>query len=166
MSYFSQRLHKSYSLIADPKNVSIAMSLIYFGAFLLGAMGIFDPPKTSLSQGTIGAMFSIGLLLCVGGLVGVPSALSGSYWAEKSAILFMILSLFLYSGIILYDTILVSGNKPYAIFSTYGSVVFFIIRFIRIHGLQYDTVVSKKGRAIERDLAFGSPVEGEGGSAR
>jgi len=87
--------------INEPRVISITHALVYAVLLVVALYSLVNPPATV--EGAVGA-FSMRLLaatLAVGGALGLPTALAGIWWLERTAVMLVILSSAVYLAIIL-----------------------------------------------------------------
>lgn len=93
--------------VNEPRIVSASHALVYSVLLCAGLYALVNPPSTL--EGAAGA-FSMRLLagiFAIGGAIGVPTALAGIWWLERTAVAFIVLA----SGIYLALTLALQAQS-------------------------------------------------------
>src|SRR5690606_25039268 len=101
---------------------------------------LINPPTTV--EGAVGT-FSMRFLagtLAVGGALGVPTALAGIWWLERTAVMFVILSSGVYLGIVLALQVTgdPSSNRMLQAGFVFGMGALHFVRWHRVRQRPYD----------------------------
>lgn len=100
-----------WSKVATPKWLTIISTIGYVVAFAAGGYAIVNQPNSL--EGAIGqlSMYSISMLLVVGGFIGAPTALFGEWKLERWAAVLCALGTFIYLLLIIALHFEGSGNR-------------------------------------------------------
>ena len=90
------RLYALWSKVNEPRIIAASHALVYFALLNAGLYALVNPPGTV--DHAIGplAMNLLAGILAAGGAIGVPTALWGTWWLERTAIGLVVLALCLY----------------------------------------------------------------------
>lgn len=72
--------------IQEPRVVTTTQAAIYLVCIIAGAVSLLAPPTPLVAVFTHDAGRSWGALMLSGGLLGLPSCLSGVWWVERAGI--------------------------------------------------------------------------------
>lgn len=150
-----QQAVKLIDRIAEPRRVSIAMAGVYFCGVLAGALSLISPPEHVITYIGQGAMTILAICLIIGGLIGIPTALTGYQKVEESALFFLFLGGSIYFVVIFADYVVGPGNRPIQASFVAMGLLFFYGRWERIRHLAFNPVLSKKGREIDEAIVTG-----------
>lgn len=134
------RLRALWSKVNEPRVIAASHALVYFALFSAGLYALVNPPGTvDHAIGPV-AMNLLAGILTLGGLIGVPTALYGSWWLERTAVGLVALALSLYLIVVLwmqYDS--TSGNRLLQAAAIFGLIVLhFPVRWHRVKQRPWD----------------------------
>ena len=136
-----QRVH-------EPRIISAITALIYFVLMSAGLYSLANPPSSI--EGEIGtlAMRILAGTLAVGGAIGAPTALTGIWWLERTAVLCIALSaaIYLMITVVLHVTS-PSGNRLLQAAFIFTVLAMQAVRWHRIRERPYDPTRSTPGSA-------------------
>jgi uncharacterized membrane protein HdeD (DUF308 family) len=142
MSKFLTLLWRLWGGIREPRVINAIQSSVYTILALVGLVVFFDSPISV--ERTIGTVLTniLGTFLFIGGLVGAPSALQGKWYWEKIALILMITASAIYMvAIFSPHTGTTTGNRLAQLGFTIVASLYFITRWIRIHGQDIDPTI-------------------------
>ncbi|PYG00151.1 hypothetical protein SAMN05216184_10490 [Georgenia satyanarayanai] len=126
--------------INEPRTISVTHALVYAVLTAVALYSLVVPPTTV--EGAVGT-FSMRLLaatLAVGGALGVPTALAGIWWLERTAVTLVILSSAVYLAIILSLQVTgdPSSNRLLQAGFVFGMGALHFVRWHRVKQRPYD----------------------------
>lgn len=97
----SKLIIQLWKKINEPRVISAVHAVTYLVLLTVGLYSLINPPRSV--EGAVGefAMNLLAGVLAVGGAIGVPTALSGIWWLERTATALVILSSAIYLMIVL-----------------------------------------------------------------
>ena len=96
-----ETMRQLWARINEPRVVSASHALVYFILASAGLYALAVPPTTlEGAAGTLAMRFLAGTL-ALGGAIGVPTALAGIWWLERTAVALVVLSTTVYLGLTL-----------------------------------------------------------------
>lgn len=95
------RLHTLWSRVNEPRVIAASHALVYFVLFSAGLYALVNPPGTVDYAIGQPAMYLLAGILAAGGAIGVPTALWGTWWLERTAVALVTLALGLYLLVVL-----------------------------------------------------------------
>ena len=133
-------LKRLWQRINQPRVVATSHAAVYLALMAAGAYSLINPPSTvDHAIGPV-AMNLLAGILTLGGLIGVPTALYGSWWLERTAVGLVALALSLYLIVVLwmqYDS--TSGNRLLQAAAIFGLIVLhFPVRWHRVKQRPWD----------------------------
>lgn len=134
------RIIALWQRVNEPRVVSVAHAVVYFVLASGGLYALVNPP-TSI-EGSVGdlAMRLLAGCLAMGGAIGVPTALAGIWWLERTAVSLVLLAAVVYLGVVLaLQATSPSGNRLLqAAFILSVAILHFPVRWHRIRQRPYD----------------------------
>lgn len=91
-------LRQLWARVNEPRIVSASHAVVYFVLLSGGLYALVNPPNTL--DGSIGglAMRLLAGTFAIGGAIGVPTALAGIWWLERTAVSLIVLACTVYLG--------------------------------------------------------------------
>lgn len=134
--------------ISEPRVLSIAVASSHLVMMVAGIGALIDPPL--LVDYGYGAPSTV--ILCVlyvwGGCVGMISALTGSRWLERTAILALCVALAIYGALTVVSHLTSDFSYILKAGTIFGFLLLLVGRFVHILGAPWDPDISKKARQI------------------
>lgn len=98
-------------MIATPRDLTLIFAAIYLIGGGVGIYALTNPPSSIAGDIGPAVIASIGVLLILASLVGVPTSLRGVWVVERIALAFLALAILLYLGCVIYLEFTGSGNR-------------------------------------------------------
>lgn len=96
-----RHLRALWSRVNEPRVIAASHALVYFALLNAGLYALVNPPGTvDHAIGPV-AMNLLAGILAAGGAIGVPTALWGTWWLERTAVALVTLALTLYLLVVL-----------------------------------------------------------------
>lgn len=133
-----------WSRVHPPRVIAVTYAALYSVLAWGGFMALIDPPSSI--AGTLGsaAMTTLACLLILGGITGAPSALVGSWWLERIAVMSVAFSSGLYAIVIAVRQITETGNRQLQLAFVVTVLLMQLIRWVRIRQRPYDPARPKQ----------------------
>ncbi|HLS14138.1 MAG TPA: hypothetical protein VK095_06460 [Beutenbergiaceae bacterium] len=135
-----KHLRALWSKVNEPRVIAASHALVYFALFSAGLYALVNPPSTVDYAIGQPAMYLLAGILAAGGAIGVPTALWGTWWLERTAVGLVALALSLYLIVVLwmqYDS--TSGNRLLQAAAIFGLIVLhFPVRWHRVKQRPWD----------------------------
>src|SRR5690625_6702372 len=109
----TDRLRALWLRINEPRVIAASHALVYFALFSAGLYALVDPPGTVDYAIGQPAMYLLAGILAAGGAIGVPTALWGTWWLERTAVALVTLALTLYLLVVLGMQFAIDGGNRF-----------------------------------------------------
>lgn len=131
-------LKRLWLRVHQPRVIAVTYAALYTVLAWGGVVALIDPPSTI--KGTLGdaAMTVLSALLVLGGVTGAPSALIGSWWLERIAVMSVAFSAGLYGAVIFVRQITETGNRQLQLAFVLTVLLMQLVRWHRIRQRPYD----------------------------
>lgn len=141
-------LSRLWLRINEPRVLSIVVSSSHFVMMLTGIGGLLDPPLLVAYGYGVPSTVILCVLYVWGGCVGMISALTGSRWLERTAILALCVALALYGALTVVSHLTTDFSYILKAGTIFGFLLLLVGRFVHIIGAPWDPDISKKARQI------------------
>lgn len=131
-------LKRLWLRIHQPRVIAVTYAVLYIVLAWGGIAALVDPPTTI--EGSLGtaAMTILASLLILGGVTGAPSALIGSWWLERIAVMSVAFSAGLYGAVIVVRQFTEAGNRQLQLAFVLTVLLMQLVRWHRIRQRPYD----------------------------
>jgi len=132
-------LRRAWQRVHEPRVVSATHALVYLVLLAAGLYALVNPPSTVDYAIGQPAMYLLAGILATGGAIGAPTALTGIWWLERTAVSLVILASGIYLAVILALQVTSgSGNRLLQAGYVFSVLALHIVRWHRVRQRPYD----------------------------
>lgn len=121
----------------EPRIISVIYGAWWSLCLALGAYSTVRPPRSIEAAGGEFLMMLIAATLTIGGLVGVICVSRGTWWAERTAVWFVLMSFFGYVAIVGWIWHEGDGERGLQMLGLLGAMMFTSLRFYWVRKRPY-----------------------------
>lgn len=134
------RLRALWARIREPRVISVAYFVMYTSGVAAGVYATISPPSSIEGQIGSNAMAALTVLLTFGCALGSVAALPGIYWLERTAVLSIALSAFIYLAILATLQAQQPGNRMLQAWFVTFVLGMQLVRWVRVSERPYRPV--------------------------
>lgn len=126
-------LARLWAMVAEPKSVTVLMTLAYLGLLGLGFWAVTD-------ASTMGVRDMMGGLLIAGGVAGVVGCPLGQWWIERAGLVATAAAFAVHLSFVVAIS---PPDGPWEVASALGLLLLVVTRWIRIRTLPADPMLPR-----------------------